>query len=194
VSPVTPGTHVSGGDPRPAPRLGPGPGTGPGILVMFETEEALSSALTRLRPDPQFDLRTYTPKPLDSEPERSAIPLLVLIAGVLGACAGFAMQVYASTAGYPLDIGGRPEFSWPAFIPITFEVGVLFAVLAGVFGYFAINRMPRLYEPIDEFESMREAMRDGWLVAIRSHDPLRLVQARSIVEEWHPIAIEAMPE
>jgi len=164
-----------------------------GILVMFENEEALSRALSHLRSDPAFELRTYTPKPLESEPGHSALPLIVLIAGVLGACAAFAMQVYANTAGYPLDIGGRPEFSWPAFIPITFEVGVLFAVLAGVFGYFAINRMPRLYEPIDEFESMREAMRDGWLVAIRSEDPLRLAQARSMVKEWGPVAIEAMP-
>jgi hypothetical protein len=165
-----------------------------GILVMFESEEALSGALNRLRTEPLFDLRTYTPKPLDSEPDRSPIPLIVLIAGLLGAGAAFAMQVYANTRGYPLDIGGRPEYSWPAFIPITFEVGVLFAVLAGVFGYFAINRMPRLYEPIDEFDSMREAMHDGWLMAIRSDDPERLLRARSIVEEWRPVAIEAMPD
>jgi hypothetical protein len=164
-----------------------------GILVMFETEADLCRALERLRADNFADLRTYTPKPLRSEPEHSPLPLIVLIAGVLGAIAGFAMQVYASTAAYPLNIGGRPDDSWPAFMPITFEIGVLCAVLAGVVGYFAINRMPRLYERSDEVDVMREAMRDGWLVAIPTDDPLVVARALAIVEDLRPAAIEAMP-
>ncbi len=163
-----------------------------GILVMFDSESSLCGALERLRPLQLRDLRTYTPKPLELEPPRSPLPLIVLIAGLLGGAAGFAMQVYANTAGYPLDIGGRPENSWPAFIPITFELGVLAAVLAGVFGYFAINRLPRLYDRIDELESMREATRDGWLVAIRTQDSARLAQARSIVEELRPVTIQEL--
>src|ERR1700742_71447 len=135
-----------------------------GILVMFVDEAALTEALDRLRPIGLEELRTYTPKPLELEAARSPLPLIVLVSGVAGAALAFGMQFYATTISYPLDIGGRPENSWPAYIPITFEVGVLFAVLAGIFGYFIINRMPRLYEPIDELVSIREAMRDGWLI------------------------------
>jgi hypothetical protein len=71
---------------------------------------------------------------------------------------------------------------------------VLAAVLAGVFGYFVINRMPRLYDRIDELDGMREAMRDGWLVALRTNDPERLQQARNIVEQLKPISVEELME
>jgi ActD protein len=165
-----------------------------GLVAMFATEQALSDALEHLRAVPLRELRTYTPKPLELEPPHSPLPLIVLIAGLLGLAGGFAMQVLANTTAYPLDIGGRPENSWPAFIPITFELGVLAAVLAGVFGYFAINRMPRLYERIDELAVIREAMRDGWLIVLRTEDPERLEQARSMLEELHPVAIEELPE
>ena len=165
-----------------------------GILVMFADEPALGHALERLRGMSLGELRTYTPKPLELEPPRSPLPLIVLIAGLLGAAAGFAMQVWANTRSYPLDIGGRPENSWPAFIPISFELGVLAAVLAGVFGYFIINRLPHLYDSIDELEGMREALRDGWLVSIRTKDSERLAQARAVVEELRPLSIEDLPE
>ncbi len=82
------------------------------------------------------------------------------------------MMAFATVIDYPLNIGGRPLFSWPAYIPITFELTILFAAVFGVLGLFAVTRFPQPYHPVfnsDEFSA--HASQDGFFLDIEANDP-----------------------
>jgi hypothetical protein len=159
------------------------------VVAGFQDRDGLQSALRRLRDADLSMLETYTPGPLDEGP--SVLPLAIFFAGVLTTIASFGLQTYANVSAYSLDIGGRPAFSWPSFIPIALENGILAAVCVGFFGYFAINRMPRLYEPIDESDVIRRASRDLWCVEVRTD---RTDVARSILQNCGAERIELLPQ
>jgi hypothetical protein len=164
-----------------------------GILAAFDTEHDLRDAIERLRAERIEPFETYTPGALDEHPSGSPLPLVMFVAGMLGFVGFFALMTYADVWHYPLNIGGRPEFAWPAFVPIAFELGALCAMAAGFFGYFIVCRMPRLHDPIDECDSFRAAMRDGWFVAIHAEQAERLSHARAVLDELRPAVIEDIP-
>lgn len=159
------------------------------VLAAFNDHQALLSALHRLRSVELGPLETYTPQPLAEG--ASPLPLIIFLAGALTMAASFALQVYANVSAYPLDIGGRPPFSWPAFVPIALENGILAAVAAGFFGYLILNRLPRLYEPIDEAVAIRRASRDFWCVAVRTD---RTEDAQHILRACGADIIEVLAE
>jgi hypothetical protein len=136
-------------------------------------------------------IETYTPMPLDGVPTRaSPLPLCMFLAGTLGFIAFFLLMTYADVRAYPLDIGGRPRFAWPTFVPIAFELGMLCAMATGFVGYFIVCRMPRLYEPVDECGALTLASRDGWFVSIRSDDPDALIAARTLLGVFEPTSVD----
>ncbi|MFO0584591.1 MAG: DUF3341 domain-containing protein [Anaeromyxobacter sp.] len=142
------------------------------VLGEFEREEALLGAARALRTRPGTTVDLHSPYPLHGSDEalglkRSTVPLVALAAGLTGACTGYLLQLYVSAIDWPLNVGGRPPHSAPAFIPVTFELGVLFAafsIFLGLLGFYF--GFPRLHHPVFEVEAFRSASIDGlWLSA-----------------------------
>jgi hypothetical protein len=147
-----------------------------GCLAQFASVPALMAAVRQLRMDGYTKLEAYTPFSVDGlaealGPVRNRIPLLMLAGGLLGGLGTLALQYYAAVIDYPIDVGGRPDASWPAFIPAALEVSILFAVLAGVVGMLVSNGLPRLNHPLFNSTSFETASRDGLFVLVRADDP-----------------------
>jgi hypothetical protein len=161
-----------------------------GVLIGFDNRQSLEKGLALLTSARIEASDVYSPMPIDGETTGSRLPLIMFVAGMLGFVAFFLLMSYADLRAYPLNIGGRPKFAWPAFVPIAFEIGVLCAMAAGFFGYFVRCRLPRLYDAVDECPSFGNASRDGWFLEIRSDDAQRLAQACAIVQPLMPSSIE----
>jgi hypothetical protein len=142
------------------------------VLGEFEEEAALLEAARSLRGKGFTTLDLHSPYPLHGAEEalglrRSTVPLVALVAGVTGAVSGYVLQWWTVGVDWPLNVGNRPPHSPPAFIPVTFELGVLFAALSIFFGLlFAYFKFPRVHHPVFEVEEFRSASIDRlWLSA-----------------------------
>jgi hypothetical protein len=147
-----------------------------GIMAEFGTAEALLGAVSRLREMGLRKLDAYTPYPIrELEPlleiERSYIPKVVLAMGLVGAAFAYTLQYWCAAISYPLNVGGRPLHSAPAFIPITFETTVLFAAGTSFLLALYAAGLPRLHHPVFEVEGFESASVDGYWVAIAADDP-----------------------
>jgi hypothetical protein len=115
------------------------------------------------------------------------LPLIVLGGGSIGAVGGFALQYYASVIDYPLNVGGRPLNSWPAFIPIAFEVAILLAAFAAVLGMFILNGLPQPYHPVFNVENFELATRSHFFLSIESKDAnFNLEETRQFLRSLNP--------
>jgi hypothetical protein len=148
-----------------------------GLMAEFETPKGLLNALKKAKEVGYDILDAYTPYPIEevchivANHKKSKVSMVVLIAGIIGGSFGFGLQCWVSMVAYPLNIGGRPYFSWPAFIPVTFELTILFAAFAAAFGMLALNRLPEPYHPVFNVEGFKRASQDRYFLVIEAEDP-----------------------
>jgi hypothetical protein len=147
-----------------------------GVMGEFENPSDLVAAARRVYSLGYRRINGYSPYPIEELSEaigftHTSLPLIVLIGGVLGGLGGFFMQYWIEVIDYPLNVGGKPFNSWPAFIPITFEMTVLFAAFAAVLGMLVLNKLPQPYHPVFNAPNFALATRDRFFLAIEANDP-----------------------
>jgi len=163
-----------------------------GLMAEFDGPEELLAAATRAHAAGYRRMDAYTPFPVEGLSAalghpRTRLPLLVLIAGIVGAVIGFASQYWVTVIDYPIIVGGRPFNSWPAYIPITFEVTILFAALTAVVGMIALNRLPMPYHPVFNVPRFALASQDRFFLCIEAADPLFHVgETKRFLESLNP--------
>lgn len=145
------------------------------MLAEFESADALVSAAQTLRQSGITGLDAYTPFPLKALDQAlalppSRVPRIVLLSALTGAVLGYGIQWWCAAIDFPLDVGGRPLHSGPAFIPIAFESAVLFGGFAAFIAVFALARMPLLWRPVFTVPGFERASIDRFFLSIENGD------------------------
>jgi hypothetical protein len=170
-----------------------------GFLAEFDTPTGLVMATKAAYAAGYRKMDAYSPFPIEEASEalgfhKSRVPLIVLLGGLLGGLSGYGLQYWINVISYPLNIGGKPYHSWPAFIVPTFEMTILFAGLAGVFGMFALNGLPMPYHPLFNVDRFAAVTRDKFFLCVEAADPhFDVVDTQRFLESLRPVSISEVP-
>jgi Protein of unknown function (DUF3341) len=171
-----------------------------GLMAEFGDATALVAAAQQTREAGYTCVDAYTPYAVEElhhalRRPPTKLPLIVLIGGLLGCGGGYLMQYWISAIAFPLNVGGRPFHSWPAFIPVTFECTVLAAALSTVLGMLALNGLPQPYHPVFNVPRFALASRNRFFLCIEAVDPkFDLEGTRHFLETLNPREVSSAPE
>lgn len=170
-----------------------------GLLAEYKTPGELLMAARAARRAGYSQAEAYSPFPIRGLTHAlgqvpTKLPILTLIGGVLGAIGGYALQYWSMVVNYPVNVGGRPMHSWPAFFPVTFETAVLGAALFSVLGMLALNGLPMPYHPVFNVKQFERASRDRFFLCIEAADKqFDRTATRAFLNSTQPIDVYEVP-
>jgi hypothetical protein len=171
-----------------------------GLMAEFADPTSLVTATERAHREGYRRMDAYSPYPIEELHEalgsrHTRLPLIVLIGGLVGCIGGYALQYWSSVIAYPLNIGGKPLHSWPAFIPVTFECTILAAALSCVLGMLALNGLPMPYHPVFNLPRFALASRNRFFLCIEAADPkFDLEATRRFLESLEPREVSTVAD
>jgi hypothetical protein len=146
-----------------------------GLIARFENTAGLLAAAEKTRNAGYKKFDCHSPFPIHGMDKamglkRSGLGWLVGISGIIGTSSALALQWWTSTIEYPLVISGKPLFSFQAYVPVTFAVGVLLSAFTALFGMLILNGLPRLFHPVFYSDKFSKFSDDGFFISVESND------------------------
>jgi len=159
-----------------------------GLVGYVETPAAIFSTCEALRDKGFRKIDAYTPFPVHGLEHAmglkpTKLPLIVITCAILGASSALAMMIYMNVLDYPMNIGGKPYMTIPSYVPITFELTILFSAFAAFFGTWGLSLLPKYFDPVMQHPLFGRATDDLFFVSVQSDDPnFKLDETRSLLE------------
>ncbi len=170
-----------------------------GLMAEFDSAQALVAAAHKTHAAGYKKMDAFSPFPVEGLADaigfrKNMVPFVVLVGGIIGGLSGYLLQYYVAVITYPLNVGGRPFHSWPSFMIVTFEMTILFAGLAAVFGMLALNGLPMPYHPVFNVPAFAKASENKFFLIVFSSDPkYDGARTREFMKGLAPRAISEVP-
>jgi hypothetical protein len=147
-----------------------------GLMAEFAEPEQVVAATAQAYKAGYRRMDAYAPYAVEGLAEamgftRNRVPLCVLCGGLTGAATAIVMMWFSGTIHYPINVGGRPLFPWPSFVPITFELTILLGSFSAVLSMLGLNGLPLPYHPVFNVDRFSLASRDRFFLCIQTDDP-----------------------